>query len=110
MPEGRTCCRCGEGVVQEFSRDLAAEFPAKYWSETFYSVLCANCEAHLKALLEKVKGHRAPEAGQPLQKGFHYEMEGSNLVFTEAYHMIRGHCCRSGCKHCVYGFKTPYAS
>ncbi|MFM8318063.1 MAG: DUF5522 domain-containing protein [Bacteroidota bacterium] len=37
-------------------------------------------------------------------------MEGSNLVFTEAYHMIRGYCCRSGCKHCVYGFKTPYAS
>lgn len=109
MPEGRTCSRCGEGVLQEFSRDLAAEFPPKYWEETFYSVLCADCEAHLKALLDKVKGHHAPAVGETLQEGLHYEMEGSNLVFTEAYLMMRGHCCRSGCKHCVYGFKAPYA-
>ena len=26
------------------------------------------------------------------------------IVFTEAYHLKRGHCCQSGCKHCPYGF------
>ncbi|HEY4798386.1 MAG TPA: DUF5522 domain-containing protein [Bacteroidia bacterium] len=26
------------------------------------------------------------------------------IVFTEAYHLKRGHCCMSGCKHCPYGF------
>jgi hypothetical protein len=24
--------------------------------------------------------------------------------FTEKYHLKRGQCCRSGCKHCPYGF------
>ena len=26
------------------------------------------------------------------------------LVYTEAYHLKRGHCCQSGCRHCPYGF------
>jgi hypothetical protein len=25
-------------------------------------------------------------------------------VFTEKYHLKRGYCCRSGCRHCPYGF------
>ncbi|WP_112112481.1 DUF5522 domain-containing protein [Flavobacterium aciduliphilum] len=24
--------------------------------------------------------------------------------FTEKYHLKRGYCCKSGCKHCPYGF------
>ncbi len=24
--------------------------------------------------------------------------------FTEKYHLKRGHCCKSGCRHCPYGF------
>ncbi|HEX8562530.1 MAG TPA: DUF5522 domain-containing protein [Flavobacterium sp.] len=25
-------------------------------------------------------------------------------VFTEEYHRKRGYCCRSGCRHCPYGY------
>ncbi len=25
-------------------------------------------------------------------------------VFTEAYHLKRGYCCESGCRHCPYGY------
>ncbi|SHF59812.1 hypothetical protein SAMN05444377_11354 [Flavobacterium fontis] len=25
-------------------------------------------------------------------------------VFTEHYHLKRGYCCKSGCRHCPYGF------
>ncbi|WP_162927038.1 DUF5522 domain-containing protein [Flavobacterium psychrotrophum] len=25
-------------------------------------------------------------------------------VFTEAWHLKRGYCCKSGCRHCPYGF------
>lgn len=25
-------------------------------------------------------------------------------VFTELYHVKRGYCCKSGCRHCPYGF------
>jgi hypothetical protein len=33
-----------------------------------------------------------------------YYFEGLNLVFTAAYHLKRGSCCGSGCRHCPYGF------
>lgn len=26
------------------------------------------------------------------------------MVFTAAYHLKRGYCCKSGCLHCPYGF------
>ena len=26
------------------------------------------------------------------------------LIFTEKYHLKRGHCCQSGCQHCPYGY------
>jgi hypothetical protein len=31
---------------------------------------------------------------------FYYE--GPYLVFTAAYHLKRGFCCGSGCRHCPY--------
>ncbi len=34
---------------------------------------------------------------------FYYNDDGY-IVFTEKYHLKRGHCCKSGCKHCPYGF------
>jgi hypothetical protein len=31
-----------------------------------------------------------------------YYMDGPYLVFTEAYHLKRGYCCGSGCRHCPW--------
>lgn len=31
---------------------------------------------------------------------FYYE--GPYIVFTEAYHLKRGYCCNSNCRHCPY--------
>jgi uncharacterized protein (TIGR00290 family) len=31
-----------------------------------------------------------------------YYWEGNFIVFTEAYHLKRGYCCNSGCRHCPY--------
>jgi hypothetical protein len=36
-----------------------------------------------------------------------YYFEGPNLVFTAAYHLKRGSCCGSGCRHCPYGKAEP---
>ena len=30
--------------------------------------------------------------------------EGPYMVFTEKYLRERGYCCKSGCRHCPYGF------
>jgi hypothetical protein len=35
-----------------------------------------------------------------------YYFEGPYMVFTAAYHLKRGYCCESGCRHCPYG-KSP---
>ncbi len=34
---------------------------------------------------------------------FYYSSEGY-IVFTQKYHLKRGYCCKSGCKHCPYGY------
>jgi hypothetical protein len=34
----------------------------------------------------------------------YYLSEEGYIVFTEKYHLKRGYCCKSGCKHCPYGF------
>lgn len=41
------------------------------------------------------------EQNPPLApEDFYYE--GAYLVFTAAYHLKRGYCCNSGCRHCPY--------
>ncbi|MEO6283174.1 MAG: DUF5522 domain-containing protein [Dyadobacter sp.] len=32
----------------------------------------------------------------------HFYKEGGNFVFTEAYHLQRGYCCKNGCRHCPF--------
>jgi hypothetical protein len=34
---------------------------------------------------------------------FYYTPEGYKC-FTEKYHLKRGYCCKSDCRHCPYGF------
>ncbi len=34
----------------------------------------------------------------------YYLSEEGYIVFSEKYHLKRGYCCKSGCKHCPYGF------
>jgi hypothetical protein len=41
-----------------------------------------------------------PGSGELLPEDFYYE--GPYLVFTAAYHLKRGYCCNSGCRHCPY--------
>ena len=40
----------------------------------------------------------------PLEEGDFYEVENGYRVFTEQYHLKRGYCCKSDCKHCPYGY------
>ncbi|MGM0636160.1 MAG: DUF5522 domain-containing protein [Bacteroidota bacterium] len=40
----------------------------------------------------------------PLEDGDYYLTEEGYRCFTEQYHLKRGYCCQSGCRHCPYGF------
>ncbi len=39
-----------------------------------------------------------------LQEGVDFYYENGLMVFTAEYLRKRGYCCRSGCRHCPYGF------
>jgi hypothetical protein len=38
----------------------------------------------------------------PLKEGEDFYREGALVVFTARYHLRRGYCCESGCRHCPY--------
>jgi len=41
-----------------------------------------------------------------LQEGVDYYFnEEGYMVLTSHYLLKRGYCCKSGCKHCPYGFR-----
>jgi hypothetical protein len=35
-------------------------------------------------------------------EGEDFYWEGEFIVFTRLYHLKRGYCCGSGCRHCPY--------
>ncbi len=37
-----------------------------------------------------------------LIEGTHYYLEDGLMVLTERYHLARGRCCGSGCRHCPF--------
>jgi hypothetical protein len=45
-----------------------------------------------------------PNSPAPLKEGEDFYWDGPYMVFTSAYHQKRGYCCKSGCRHCPYGF------
>jgi len=67
--------------------------------------LCPKC---LEEAIEKLRPRqsvdkRVEEAALPrLIEGEDYYVEGATIVFTAGYHLRRGYCCKSGCRHCPY--------
>jgi hypothetical protein len=46
-----------------------------------------------------------PKDPDPKKEEPDFYTENGLLVFTAAYHLKRGYCCKNGCRHCPYGFK-----
>lgn len=44
----------------------------------------------------------ATPENKPLVEGEDFYREGPYVVFTDAYHLRRGYCCGSGCRHCPW--------
>lgn len=36
------------------------------------------------------------------EEGLDYYYDAGSVVMTEEYHINRGYCCGSGCRHCPY--------
>ncbi|MEM9547285.1 MAG: cysteine-rich CWC family protein [Bacteroidota bacterium] len=104
----KSCSRCGKQILCKADNiklctcsnvELSSDC-RDYLKETEYDCLCNACLNELNQLVEKA--HKAPN--KPTEN-IHYYMEEGMLVFTELNHIKRGYCCKSGCRHCAYGYK-----
>lgn len=48
--------------------------------------------------------------GKTLVEGEDFYREGAYVVFTARYHLRRGRCCESGCRHCPYRGESESAA
>ncbi|MEM6965118.1 MAG: cysteine-rich CWC family protein [Bacteroidota bacterium] len=77
-----------------------------YLSKTHYDCLCSNCLSTVNKIVAKTKEIPFPKRGQSLIEDVHFYKENGLFIFTEFYHISRGYCCKNGCRHCGYGYKT----
>ncbi len=75
-----------------------------FLGKTSWGCLCISCLEEIDATIQSLSGEEFPNPNE-LKAGDHYYIENGLWVFTERYHLLRGHCCKSGCRHCPYGFK-----
>jgi hypothetical protein len=49
-----------------------------------------------------------PQEQSPVRpvQGEDFYWEGPYMVFTEAWHLKRGYCCGSACRHCPYNHEN----
>jgi hypothetical protein len=61
--------------------------------------------------VKKVKAEPSSKPAHPrLAPDEYYFSEQGFLVFTENYHLRRGYCCKSKCRHCPYENKKNQAA
>jgi hypothetical protein len=62
----------------------------------------ASDSSKKKAPAEDNGGNQARTASSTELASEDFYYEGPYLVFTAAYHLKRGYCCNSNCRHCPY--------
>jgi hypothetical protein len=95
-------CWCQEVVISgDILRRLAEDLQEP-------ACVCPSC---LESVSRLTKEYADPERivaeihkaiqGRALAQSDYY-LENGNVVFTAAYHLKRGTCCGSGCRHCPF--------
>ncbi len=82
-------CWCAKVKIPD---ELIAQVPADLRNK---ACICRTCV--MKFHRSKAVGIAAPKI---LPGDFYFD--GGMMVFTAAYHLRRGYCCGSGCRHCPY--------
>lgn len=98
LSENSTACACNK---VKLAKDTIAFLKA-----TKYDCLCNDCLVQLDVMIEKTKHYNFPEIPNKMIEHIHYYVDNGYFVFTELYHILRGTCCQSGCRHCAYGYNN----
>ena len=118
-PEQKICTRCHAvftcGAVQADESCWCERLPhVPLIADERTDCFCPQCLSEAIAKLNAESGSTeilSQQASLPLLKeGQDYYVEGGVMVFTAAYHLKRGYCCDSGCRHCPYEQKPVAAT
>ena len=102
-------CQSANMAACACSRIPLSNETKSFLANTFYDCLCPGCLEKLNQMIAQEKNYPFPGRGGELVEGIHYYPENDYRVFTEFYLLSRGFCCRSGCRHCPYGFNKKWA-
>ena len=89
-------CQCSAVTISDATR--------KFLDKTSFGCLCASCVKNIDQKVIASIGISFPKTSEQIEH-VHYYIENGFYVFTEHYHILRGSCCKSGCRHCPYGFE-----
>lgn len=104
----KTCQRCGS-AFSCLANDIAhcacssiqlSSETKTYLAKTKYDCLCNSCLNELNQMLEMIVQESSSSAS--MIEGLDFYYEGPYKVMTEYFHIKRGYCCGSGCRHCAY--------
>lgn len=73
-----------------------------FLASTEWVCLCNDCLQYFENLVVSCRLLAPVTSSTTVREGIHYKISGGLWVFTDTYHYLRGYCCRSRCKHCVY--------
>ncbi len=108
------CPRCG-GAMPCRLADLnecmdwepyLSSLTVEFLQTTQWGWLCRDCLRHFDTLIQHAALQHLPSSPSEFKEGVHYYIEDGRWVLTELYHILKGRCCRNGCRHCVYGWKV----
>lgn len=99
-------CKAGDIANCQCNQVRLSAEAQEFLSNSYFDCLCRNCLEQVNEVVKVAKRYRFPTQKEMLVEGLHYYKEGGQVVFTELYHVLRGHCCRNGCRHCAYGFMS----
>jgi hypothetical protein len=116
--EVKSCSRCGEtfgcGALSDEEKCWCVQLPPISLNASGASdCFCPRCLREVIRIPDRANNSRrvaptnATKAGvnsaNTIVAGEDYYLEGDAIVFTARYHLRRGYCCESGCRHCPYG-------
>lgn len=121
MIKNKVCTVCGVvfkcGQTESNGGCWCNNFPPLFSPDPVNDCMCPDClHNKTKEKIDEYVAHMTPEKALHENKakelpstrhyveGIDYYKENDNWVFTAWYHLKRGHCCESGCRHCPYGF------
>lgn len=90
-------CFCADVVLDNSTRD--------FLKKTHYDCLCNACLKELNDKILKVKDKEFDPKIFNSPEGEYYYRDKGMVVLTELYHISKGSCCKSGCRHCAYGYQ-----